>query len=187
VERKYAYLRFLDETRDVDGDVLEVGCWLGGTAALGSSFLRRTGSPRRYVCVDTFEGFVPEQFAHDADRGTPAKHAALFDDGGETLVRRLLDRWGEPQVELVRGDICTIDARLLPESIAVCLLDVDLEIPIYEGLKRIVPRLAPGAVVVVDDCPESTSWVGARIGYRRFCDEAGRPEEYCFGFGVVRA
>jgi O-methyltransferase len=75
----------------------------------------------------------------------------------------------------------------LPDQVAVCLLDVDLEIPVYEGLRRIVPRLAPGGVVLVDDCDEDTTWAGARAGYSRFVSDTGVTEDYFLGMGRVFA
>ena len=101
------------------------------------------------------------------------------------MVRRLLDHWGAPEVELVQADIATMASDRLPEQIAVCLIDVDLEIPVYEALDRIVPRLVRGGIVLVDDCPEETTWLGARAGYSRFMAETGRDEGYLMGMGLV--
>jgi SAM-dependent methyltransferase len=180
------YLTALAERRDVEGDVLEVGCWLGGTAAIANERLRKLGSVRRYVCVDTFTGFVEEQFVNDRDQhGTPASDRSMFSGGGVTVVRRLLDSWGAENVELVQGDIVTIDPVILPGRIAVCLVDVDLEQPIYEGLRKIYPLLAPGGIILVDDCPVGTSWAGARAGYQRFVGETGLPEVYFSGLGLI--
>ena len=50
-----------------------------------------------------------------------------------------------------------------------------------------MPRLAPGGIVLVDDCPPSHSWAGARKGYERFVTEAGLPEEYFMDMGIVHA
>lgn len=186
-ERLYAYLDALWQRRELDGTVLEVGCWVGGTSAVASRMLRRTGHPKRYVCVDTFSGFVPSQLENDVRHGTPREYERFFRENSVETVRQLVDRWGAPEVELVQGDIATIDAETLPERIAVCLLDVDLEIPIYEGLKRIVPRLAPGGIVLVDDCDDETTWAGARVGYRRYVEEQGLPARNFLGLGIVEA
>jgi O-methyltransferase len=185
-ERLYAYLDALWRRRDLDGAVVEVGCWLGGTAAIADKMLRRIDAGHRYVCVDTFSGFAAPQFAHDCEvHGVPAGSADMFGGSSRTMVRRLLQHYGCPDVELVQGDICSMPEHRLPDAVAVCLLDVDLELPIYEGLRRVVPRLVPGGVVLVDDCPEETTWAGARVGYRRYVQEEGLPERYFMGFGLV--
>ena len=68
-ERLQLWLRTLIETSAVEGDVVEIGCSLGGTAAFSWRMLRNLGIAKRYVCVDTFAGFVPAQFDDDVDRG----------------------------------------------------------------------------------------------------------------------
>ena len=80
----------------------------------------------------------------------------------------------------------TMDKGDLPERIAVCLLDVDLEIPVYAGLKKIYPRLVEGGCIMVDDCPENSFWVGARTGYQKFVNEQNLPEKNFMGMGLVK-
>jgi SAM-dependent methyltransferase len=184
-ERLYAYLDALWQRRELDGAILEIGCFLGGTAAIAERMLRRAGHQKRYVCVDTFGGFVPEQFDRDVKLGTPPRLASLFDMNSPDAVARLLRRWGA-EVELVQGDIAVVPDARLPDKVAACLLDVDLELPTLEGLRRVWPRLVPGGVIVVDDCPEETDWVGARIGYERFVAELSQNPEYFLGLGIVR-
>jgi hypothetical protein len=186
-ERLYYYLDTLWQRREIDGCVVEVGCWLGGTAATAHRFLVQTGGSRRYVCIDTFGGFVPEQFQADLANGTPTAERKSFQSNSKAMVRKLLDYWDASAVELVQGDIVTLPEADVPSDIAVCLLDVDLELPIYAGLTRVAPKLVAGGIILVDDCPEDHTFAGARVGYARYCAEAGITEEYVFGFGVVRA
>lgn len=184
--RLYAYLDALYRRRELDGAVLEVGCWLGGTAAIAHTMLVEIGHPKRYVCVDTFSGFDPGQFARDEELGTPPRLGGWYTANSVDVVRRLLRHYGAEAVELVEADIATVDPALLPERVAVCLMDVDLEIPIHEGLRRVVDRLVPGGVVLVDDCA-SELWKGARSGYTAFVRERGLSERYFLGMGVVEA
>jgi hypothetical protein len=184
-ERLYAYLDALWQRRSMDGAIVEIGCWLGGTSAIASTMLTRTGHRHRYVAIDTFDGFVPEQFAHDQMLGVPANDRVMFSKNSLEMVRRLLDCWGAPGVELMQADIASLDSDRLPERIAVCLVDVDLEIPVYEALRRVFPRLESGGIILVDDCPDRTTWAGARIGYARFIREIEADEQYSMGMGVL--
>jgi|1186.fasta_scaffold04262_3 O-methyltransferase len=184
-ERLYAYLDALWQRRSLDGAVVEVGCYLGGTAAIAYQMLLRTGFEKRYVCVDTFGGFVEAQFAHDVELGTPQSCRAHFADNSVELVRRLLRHYGCERIELVPGDVSRLDPNRMPEKIAAALVDVDLDVPVYEALVRIVPRLSPGGVVLVDDCGDDDDYAGARAGYSRFARERGLPERYFMGMGVV--
>ena len=148
--------------------------------------LVQTGHPKRYVCIDTFEGFLMDQFAIDQAHGVNDSLKNSFSDNSIKLVTRLLRRYGCDKIELTKGDIVALDKDDLPRRIAVCLLDVDLEIPVYAGLKKIYPRLVEGGVIMVDDCLENSAWVGARIGYQRFVKEQDLPEKYFMGMGLVK-
>lgn len=180
------YLHELLRRAAVPGDVMEVGCSVGGTACIASRIVARHAAHKRYICCDTFSGFVPEQFAADAAQGTPASVAGLFASNDEALVRRILDLHGCPDVVLLQGDISALPETALPERLSVVLLDVDLEIPTYDGLRKLYPRLSPGGVILVDDCSQEPAqrW-RAWHGFRRFCEEQGLEPRMDHGFGVV--
>jgi SAM-dependent methyltransferase len=184
-QRLYAYLDALWQRRDVEGAVVEIGCWNGGTAAIAHQMLEHTGHRKRYVCVDTFNGFVPAQFDRDVEHGTPSSARRDFTGTPRDVVARLLRHWECSEIELIEADVAKLDADALPDRIVVALVDVDLDIPVYEGLLRVVPRLVPGGIALVDDCFPSHTWAGARKGYERFVAEAGLPAEYFMGMGIV--
>ena len=122
-------------------------------------------------------------------------HVALLDpDRGERRADHV-DKWrivvtGDrdvlwaPDVALVQGDVTTIPDALLPQPCSAVLLDVDLTEPTYVALKRFWPRMSPGGVILVDDCQETSSWK-ARVGYSRFCEEAGLEPHYRYGMGLL--
>lgn len=170
VERLYFFLDSLWRRRELPGAVVEVGCYLGGTSALGFQLLRNTGFDKRYVAVDTFRGFVPEQFRHDArQHGTPVRERRGFSRNSRAIVARLLRYYGCGDIELVEGDVARLDGSVFPREVVVALIDVDLEIPVYEALRRLYPRIVHGGLAIVDDCAlDSPPFPGARAGYKRF-------------------
>jgi hypothetical protein len=183
-ERLATYLHSLLERKELPGDVAEIGCNLGGTSAIAARMLKRVGWKNRYICYDTFGGFVPEQFDNDVERGTEASRRGMFASNSVGLVRKILDQHGVPEVELVAGDITTIaDDRLSP-AYSVVLLDIDLADPTYIALERFWPRMVAGGAIYVDDCPAGYNWK-ARIGYEKFCGEAGLTPRYEYGLGVL--
>lgn len=183
-ERLHLWTRTLIETQHVPGAVVEIGCAAGGTAAWCDRLLRNLGVEKEYVCVDTFEGFSGDQFAVDVASGTPRGDRYLFSANSPRLVQRIVAGLGAPDIRIVRGDICTLPGELLPERVAACLIDVDLSQPVHAALSKVYPRLSPGGVILVDDCPDDSSW-RARMGYRRFATERGLTERYEFGMGVL--
>ncbi|MDW3208243.1 MAG: TylF/MycF/NovP-related O-methyltransferase [Reichenbachiella sp.] len=185
-ERLYYYLDTLWNKKDVEGGVLEIGCHLAGTSIIAKNMLSKLGIQKSYDCLDTFGGFVKEQFENDADmHKVPAKNGAFFASNSKKLVQKILKIHNREDITLIQGDIVSFNANQLNTPISICLLDVDLEIPIYEGLKKIYPLLSENGVILVDDCPEGTSWGGARKGYESFMKEIGLAPKYKFGFGVL--
>jgi len=185
-ERLYAYLDAVWQTRNVPGVVLEIGCYVGGTAALASTLLRNTGHVKHYVCIDTFDGFVEDHFERDVSRGLPARWRRDFSANSMDMVTTLMQHYGCENVELVQGDIAQLDPASVPKQISTCLVDVDLEVPTYEALRRVYPRMQEGGIILVDDCETGEVWPGPRIAYSRFVDEQGLAADYVMGMGRIR-
>jgi len=183
-ERLALYLYGLLKRAHLEGDVAEIGCNLGGTSAVAYRMLKRVGWKGQYICYDTFGGFVPEQFDVDARLGTPSSKRNWFQANSKGLVAKILAYHDAAGVRLVEGDIVKVKPSDLSSKYSAVLLDVDLSVPTYEALKIFWPRLVPGGVIFVDDCPEGYEWK-AREGYARFCQEAGLPEHYENGLGIL--
>jgi predicted O-methyltransferase YrrM len=183
-ERLYLFLHHLIQTKDVPGAVVEIGCNLGGTAIMAKRMLDRLGVKKPYICIDTFDGFVDSQFAADVSRGSPSRDQNLFSGNSRDLVAKILRRHGCGDIQLIQGDVTVVPEAALPSQCSVVLLDVDLTEPTYVSLQRFWPRLAPGGVILVDDCQENASWK-AQIGYSRFCRENHLPERYLHGMGLL--
>lgn len=183
-ERLALYLNALLDRAHMEGDVAEIGCNVGGTAIVACQALRNVGWKGEYVCYDTFGGFVAEQFDHDAAQGTKAFKRHLFSANSSNLVRKITELHGRSDIRLVEGDATKVNPTALSKYIAV-LADIDLSKPSYEVLKLFWPQVLPGGIMLCDDCVESRHWL-AKDGYAQFCREAGIPEEYHFGLGIVR-
>ncbi len=180
----YAWFDIIWKWRQLEGDILEVGCDECGTSYLSHIFLKNTGISKRYICVDTFEGFVPAQLENETQHGLHKSSRYYFASSRIHYVRRLLNKYGANEIELVKGDIVSMPDSMLPTKIAACLLDVDLEIPIYEGLKKIFPKIVKGGAILIDNCEDNSVW-RARIGWQRFIQENGLPENKFMGMALV--
>jgi hypothetical protein len=184
-ERLYVLLHYLIETKDVAGPIVEVGCNLGGTAIIAKRLLKGLRVNKPYICIDTFDGFIEGQFATDVALGTPERDQTLFSGNSKELVAKILHQHQCGDVKLVQGDITTLPDAQIPNGCSLALIDVDLTEPTYVGIKRILPRMAPGGVILVDDCGEHSSWK-ARIGYVRACQDEGLEEHYQHEMGIIQ-
>jgi O-methyltransferase len=184
-ERLMLWQQTLIETADVEGDIVEVGCYLGGTAAVAAKMMRNLGSEKQYRVYDTFSGFISEQWIADSDKGIFSDTRDDFSSNSPELTRWVLDKHGGKDVSIHQGDIATLPESDLPTKISACLLDVDLTEPVYLGLGRLYPRLQTGGTILVDDCNEG-GWYKARIGYERYMGELGMTPTYRYGMGILR-
>lgn len=183
----YLYLDALYKTATVNGDVVEVGCNVCGTSALAGQMLQKMGSSRRYVAVDTFGGFVEGQYKTDESLGNVKGKLDAFGANDMDLARRVLELHNATNVELLQGDIVALPPERLPASVSVCLIDVDLFEPVKVALEKVWPKLAPGGVILVDDCHAATiesNWQAGRA-YREFCAEKNLPVAEEFGMGRI--
>jgi O-methyltransferase len=181
----YTWLDILVKTKSLEGDVVEIGCYLGGTAAMSSRMLKNIKSTHDYIVIDTFDGFVEEQFDSEVKLGGARFLQQEFSSNSPTLARWVMNKHGGKDVKMIKGDITKLPDDQIPEKISACLLDIDLADPIYVGLSRIYPRLVSGGIIAVDDCDDETFYK-AKIGYERFMKENNFASEIRYGMGIVR-
>jgi O-methyltransferase len=166
----------LDRTKDVEGSLLEVGCFYGATTLFLNEHLRRTGSEKRYFALDTFEGFREEDIVVESDRGRrDPLYGSAFRRNRVEYFRRTMALNRITRVEVFQADAKRFDfATIAPFSF--CLIDVDLYQPVRSTLEAVYDLMAPSGVIVVDDCnPDNPVWRGAYEAYREFVDAREKP------------
>jgi O-methyltransferase len=150
--------------------VIEVGSHKGGSAKLISEALRHAGRSDRFYVCDTFAGHARTLAGFDDYHIAKDK----FKDSSAEDVRAYLDN---PQIEIVVGDIVETSGRLSAERYGFAHIDTDVYPPTDHCLRMFFPKLAPGAVIVIDDygvttCPgvkkAVDEFVAATPGARMF-------------------
>ncbi len=129
------------------GDFIEMGVYRGGTALLLAGALREQNAGARLHLLDAWQGMPPPS----REDGRPWVGQGYFADASEAGVRaalerhQLLDRcqiyagWFEQTLPAVRGPF------------ALAHVDCDYYAPVRFCLEHVLPRMAPGGAVVVDD------------------------------------
>jgi O-methyltransferase len=163
----------------VDGDLVELGCHSGKTAALITTVLQRYGSEKSLYVYDSFEG-LPSSSAADGKTFSGGQLATTEDE-----LRNNFSRYDLPLPRICRGWFSDTLPRNLPGSICFAHLDGDFYDSILVSLEYVYPRLSRGAVCLIDDyCdPEvnPTGWNNLP-GVKKACDEylADKPEKVEF-------
>jgi O-methyltransferase len=140
-ERCYEIWDLAKQSIKVDGAILEVGVWRGGTGCL----LAMSAPTKSIYLADTFEGVVKAGKNDTYYMG--GEHA----DTSVQVVSRLLASAGVDNVRLLKGIFPDETAAELEGPISLLHVDVD----VYQSAKDIVewalPRLPVGAKIVFDD------------------------------------
>lgn len=177
----------LTETSHLGGPIFEVGCASGHTTVFLAKHLEDIGDNRRYLCVDTFEGFTEGDIADEVSRGKKAAdYKYLFKIYRKSWFDRTMKNNQVERVTSIQADANTFDFGPY-HDISFCLIDVDLHRPVRRVLEEVIPRMAPGGMIVVDDCMPDNIYDGALAGYTEAVEALGYPVDIRFDIlGIVQ-
>ncbi len=173
-------------TKAIPGAIVEIGCAQGQTTVFLNKHLQYAGISKRYVCIDTFGGFVEQDVSWEVtSRGKPrtALHNSFLINS-LSWFRHTLESNGCSDVACVQTDV---KRHSFQEPVSFCLCDVDLYKPTLYTLRNIWPVLSPGGIMVVDDCKDKNIFDGAYQAYREFIGEIGQEASVLLDkLGVIR-
>jgi O-methyltransferase len=161
--------RCIEETKDVEGDIAEIGCADGSTTVFLNRYMDAQDIHKCYYALDTFSGFMPEDIEYEvSNRG---KTGDLF-DGFRINKKKWFDATMRhnniSRVRSIKTDVNKYDLTSLG-PLSFVLLDVDLYRPMKKALPELYQVLSPGGIIVVDDCdPSSIQWDGSDQAYKEF-------------------
>jgi O-methyltransferase len=146
--------------REIPGDFVECGVWLGGSVMAIARTLARNGvRDRRIWLYDTF-GAMPQPDEDDrevnrdfAGRLPPRRSSDVPHGAYLPTVRKNVESTGYPP-ELV-SYVCGLVEKTIPatspQKIALLRLDTDWYSSTAHELQHLYPLLAPGGVLIIDD------------------------------------
>lgn len=124
----------------IPGDLVEIGVWRGGTAALLAA-----AAQKRIALFDTFTGVAKSDKQHDT-LYTGNEHS----DTHQNLVESLFSSM-QLECDIYPGIFPDHTFDQLPKEISLAHIDVDTRGSASEAFDVIWPRVQPGGVVVFDD------------------------------------
>jgi O-methyltransferase len=145
VYRLYELWELVGQVRDLDGDILEVGVWRGGSGCTMASRAQLEGIKAGVYLCDTFAG-VTHAGAQD-----PHYRGGELSDTSADMVRSLVDQL-KLDVRILVGVFPDNTGDAVP-SAELRLVHIDVDV--YESGKRVFewawPKVVSGGVVVFDD------------------------------------
>jgi O-methyltransferase len=144
IYRCYELWDLARQVKTIEGDILEVGVWRGGTGAIIATALANT--QKLIYLADTFTGVV--KAGENDPRYKGGEHS---DTSLQTVESLLLELGLSAQTRLLQGIFPEDTSGSIPGKLAMVHCDVD----VYESCKDVtewcLPRLSVGGVLVFDD------------------------------------
>ena len=142
-------LEYLEKSLAVEGVVVEFGCYVGTTSLYIRRVLDMHQDTRAFHVYDSFEG-LPEKTTHDLSPAGEQFRA------GELLATRkqFIREFQKAHLALPvihKGWFSDVRPQDVPEPVSFAFLDGDYYDSVKQPLQLLAPKLAPGAIIVVDD------------------------------------
>jgi O-methyltransferase len=140
-------LRELLKTIEIEGDVVELGCYEGATSLFLARVLKSTN--KRLWLYDSFEG-LPEKTVQDSSRiGDDFKPGEL--NASKKNLIKFFKAAGLPMPRIKKAWFNQLTDADLPDKISFAFLDGDYYESIRDSLKLIENQLQPNSIIIVDD------------------------------------
>lgn len=133
-------------SKNVDGEVVELGCYVGESSKILRRTLDITKSDKRLHVYDSFEGLPP---LHDCEKNCGWKPGTL-NTTEDVLVKNFQRNGLEPPI-ICKGWFKDIPDDKLPQQICFAFLDGDFYDSIYDSLIKIYDRVVNGGIVLFHD------------------------------------
>ncbi|MFQ5754371.1 MAG: TylF/MycF/NovP-related O-methyltransferase [bacterium] len=189
--RYFRWLYLLEQTKELKGDVVELGVGPGRFLAYCSSWLEINGTSKRYYGYDSFEGFpsVSEEdkvnlSSERLKRVRPGNYAF-----SKSRIERLIKKLRLKNIVLTKGDFSNSLRKVRPDAISFLYMDCDLYEGYKIGLEMLYEYVVPGGVILFDEYELVNEWPGAKRAVDEFFhDKIEKPMELPFStsYFVVR-
>jgi O-methyltransferase len=140
-------LRELQKTLNLDGDVVELGCYQGDTSLELAKVLRHTD--KKLYLYDSFEG-LPEK--SNADCSSAGENFQLGElKASKAAVTARFKKAGLPLPFIKKAWFSDLKTSDLPNKVCFAFLDGDFYESIRDSLELLNGKLDKDSVVVIDD------------------------------------
>jgi O-methyltransferase len=162
--RCYELWQLVRQLAHVDGDILEVGVYRGGTGCLMARAAHYPDRAKHVYLCDTYEGIVKAGPQDSFFKGGELRNTSV------ELVKALVAQLALSNVTILKGIFPDDTATgIADKRFALCHIDVDVYRSAEEVLDWVWPRLNVGGIVVFDDygfatCDGVTKLVNERRG-----------------------
>jgi O-methyltransferase len=131
---------------NIDGDVVELGCYVGESSKYLMKTLLETNSNKKLYVYDSFEG-LPDLSKWEVNTGWRPRTLVTSED---VLTSNFIEN-NLPTPIITKGWFCDIPEDRLPEKISFAFLDGDFYDSIYDSLVKVYDRVVDGGYIFFHD------------------------------------
>ena len=139
---------YLANTLDskVDGDIVELGCYVGETSKYIAKTIEESGYDKKYFVYDSFEG-LPDLSKFEENTGWKPRTLNTT----EEIFTSNFEINDVPLPTITKSWFKDIKANQLPDKICFAFLDGDFYTSIYDSLEKVYDRVVDGGYILVHD------------------------------------
>jgi O-methyltransferase len=131
---------------NVEGDVVEFGCYVGESSKYLRMVLDHYCSTKKLYVYDSFDG-LPELSSYEENSGW---RAGTLKTTEQVLIENFISN-GLKSPIITKGWFKDIPESSIPDKISFAFLDGDFYDSIHDSLLKIHKRLSKGAIIVLHD------------------------------------
>lgn len=146
----------VQRTRQVPGDLVELGVFKGHTTAFTAEYVDFQTWPKRWFLFDTFDGIPDDQ----VDPGWEQVNKDVYK--GTYQYEEVVERFRPfPNIEVIQGRVPEVLHDRCPERISFLHIDLNNTTAELAALELLLDRISPGGVLILDDY----CWASARAQF----------------------
>jgi len=163
--------KFLMDSENIEGDILELGTERAGLAIIMAHFLKKIGSQKKIFGCDTFEGFpYDDKYSLDVHK---KGLSAGFEY--EQIIKKIKQYGVDDKIVLVKGMFEeTLYQQLKEHKFSFVFVDCNLYDSTKFGLEFAFPRMLKDAIIAFDEYEHESKGVpyfGETKAANEFCEQ----------------
>lgn len=142
----------------IEGDILELGTYKGNNAIIFADILKKEKINKKYIGIDTFNGYVDSQIEESKEKVSKENRDALkkiqknkrwlttLEDVNKKIEKLKLSKW----VELHKGDIIKTLPKI-EKKISLLYVDCNVYSPSFFGMEWVYHCMEEGGIICIDE------------------------------------
>jgi len=146
-------IQLLLQTEEIEGDIIEVGCFDGDTSEIICGVLQDNNIDKRYFGIDTFKGYVKEDLI-DANQASINNQKRGRWNTSKEIVEERLSQYTTTS-NIYEGDSKVVVPSLIDngtiDKLSFIYIDCNLYQPSLKAMNDLFPLLSKNGILAIDE------------------------------------